>query len=308
MIQRVAAGQDGVVTAAQCHQAGVPKQQVNVLCRTKQWARLAQGTYLVNADILGGEPPRRALIRAALLSAGPYAVAVLGTAAELLGIAGVGMTPGDVFDVNLPGDHARPQRLGTANLRLHQLTLRAGDTTLVDGLPVTTPARTVADLMLRLDRFGAVSVLDSALNRHLVLPDELDLVRAYMRGRRGAVRTVPWLREADTRAESPLETRVRLRAVDGGVPPDELQFRVRDRNGEVVAIGDLAWLGARIIGEADGGEAHENPQAVFRDRVRQNAIIAAGYTPLRFTWRDTMTPDYVPYAVRAAMQRRGKAA
>jgi hypothetical protein len=106
-------------------------------------------------------------------------------------------------------------------------------------------------------------------------------------------------------AESPLETRVRLRAADANLPPDELQYRVRDASGEIVAIGDLAWLrhNARIIGEADGFDSHDNPVAIFRDRHRQNNIIAAGYMPIRFTWEDTLDPGFVPHTIRRAMRR-----
>ena len=57
------------------------------------------------------------------------------------------------------------------------------------------------------------------------------------------------------------------------------------------------------MGEADGVEAHDNPDAVFRDRVRQNAIVAAGFVPVRFTWADTTDPDRVPRAIRAAVAR-----
>ena len=43
------------------------------------------------------------------------------------------------------------------------------------------------------------------------------------------------------RAESPLETRVRLLATDAGYPPDELQLPERDAYGQVLGFGDLAW-------------------------------------------------------------------
>ena len=96
---------------------------------------------------------------------------------------------------------------------------------------------------------------------------------------------------------------VRLRAADGGLPPDELQYRVRTASGSIVAIADFAWLrpDARVIGEADGVDAHDNPTALFRDRHRQNEIIAAGYDPIRFTWQDTLDPGYVPHAIRKAL-------
>ena len=215
----------------------------------------------------------------------------------------VKLGPAAVVHVSLLGSMARPRRVCDPTVRLHQFTLGPDELMTVDGVWVTTPVRTLADLLLRVDRETGVSLVDSALNRGLITPGQLADVRASMARRRGAVRATPWLAEADGRAESPLETRVRLRAVDGHTKPDELQYRVVDRHGYVVAIADFAWTGWRVIGEADGVDAHDNPDAVFRDRTRQNAIVAAGFVPVRFTWADTLQPGTVPRLIRAAMNR-----
>ena len=297
----VGAAQHGVVTTAQCRQSGVTDGQIRTLCRDRRWLRLHEGVYLVDADLHDGEPSRRSLIRAGLLSAGPHAVAVLGTAAEVLNIAGL-HSEGPIH-VSLPGPLARPRRCTDPNVRLHQLVLLPDQTTAVDGIPVTTPVRTVADLIVRTSRLTAVSLLDSSLNRRILRAEELDVVRGLICGKRGAAQARPWIAEADARAASPLETRVRLLAADGGIPPHELQFRVRSRWGEIIAIADFAWLfpDAQVVGEADGAEAHDLPTAVFRDRTRQNDIVAAGYWPVRFAWPDTNRPGYVPSVIRAAV-------
>jgi very-short-patch-repair endonuclease len=300
VLARKAAGQHGVVTADQCRAVGLSGDEVRSLCRSGDWKRLSRGAYLVDADLLDGVP-RRSAIRAAAYSTGRDAVAVLATAAELHGIAG--LRQDDEIHLSLPGPSARNRRPTELGVRLHQLVLRDGDTTTVEGIAVTTPIRTVADLVLRADRYTAVSLVDSGLNRRLLLLDDLERVGELLAGRRGARRARPWLTEADGRAESPLETRVRLRAGDGGVPPDELQFRVRNAQGGVVAIADFAWTRARLVGEADGFAAHDNPVALFRDRRRQNDIVAAGYLPLRFTWDDTLNADHIPREIRAAMAR-----
>jgi Transcriptional regulator, AbiEi antitoxin len=296
-LRMLAADQDGVVTVAQCRAAGASPSQVQVWCRDKRWLRISRGVYLVDADV-HAEPPRRALIRAAMFSAGSRAVAVLATAAELHGLAG--LRPDAAVHVSLPGVAARARRVLEPGLNPHQLVLRPGEVTFVDGMAVTTPARTAADLLLRVDRYSAVCMLDSGLNQGLLTPDDLPLIGAMLTGRRGAIKARPWLDEADGRAESPLETRIRLRCVDGEVPPDTLQHPVRDGDGNLIAVGDLAWLKWRIIAEGDGVDAHENPTAVFRDRTRQNDLVNAGYTPLRFTWPDTMRPSYIPEVVRRA--------
>jgi hypothetical protein len=317
IIRLVAEDQQGVVTMAQCRDAGLDLDVIQRLCRSRTWLRLSRGAYLVDADDIP-EPPRAAVIRAAVLSAAPCAVAVLDTAAEIHRILGIlrpapahpsgpppfeRVRPSAAIHLSLPGGSARPRRIYEPAVRPHQFVLGPDDVMTVDGIRVTTPIRTLADLLLRVDRFTGVSLVDSALNRRLIVPDQLADVRASMAHRRGAVRAIPWMAEADGRAESPLETRVRLRAADGQVPPDELQYRVVDRSGHVVAIADLAWLRRRVVGEADGVDAHDNPDAVFRDRIRQNAIVAAGFVPVRFTWADTAEPDRVPRMIRAAMNR-----
>ncbi|MEO3775698.1 hypothetical protein ABGB16_02375 [Micromonospora sp. B11E3] len=181
------------------------------------------------------------------------------------------------------------------------MTTAPGDIVQVSGIPVTSPLRTVTDVILRQSRYPAVAVLDSALNRRLLTDEDLAAVPALMRGRRGAVAARAYLADADGRAQSPLETRARLRCVDGGVPPDVLQLEVRDEEGRLLGIGDLGWRAARLIAEADGNGPHAAPDALFADRRRQNRLVNAGWRILRFTWADTLHPDYIPRTVRRAM-------
>ncbi|GAA4714041.1 hypothetical protein Prum_040650 [Phytohabitans rumicis] len=284
---------------AQAREAGLTAHDVDRLCRAGRWQRLARGAYLVDPQAVA---PRRARIRAAVASAGAGAVAALGTAAELHGIAGLRQS--QAIHVTVAGSAAKPHRRTDPALVIHQLAVLPEEVCAVGGIPTTTPVRTAADLILRVDRYVAVSVLDSALNRELIQPEELAAIPALIRGRRGAVAARVHLTEADGRAQSPLETRVRLRCVDGRVRPDALQHAVCDEDGYILGVGDLAWLRARIIGEADGKAPHSLPDAVFQDRRRQNRLANAGWLILRFTWQDTLDPGYIPYVVRAALLSR----
>lgn len=301
LIKSIAASQDGVVTKAQAIGAGLARHEVDTLCRSGRWRRLARGVYLVDADLVD-VVPRRARIRAAVISLGLKAVAVLDTAAELHGVAGLRRT--DEIHVSLPGEAAKAQHDRDPTVVIHQLTIPRQRLMTVGGIPVSDAVQTVGDVILRADRYTAVSVLDSALNRDVLPADELVTIPALIRGRRGAVAARRYLGEADARAQSPLETRARLRCVDGHVPPDVLQVPVRDRDGYLLGIGDLGWLGAQVIGEADGAGPHGTPAAVYEDRRRQNRIANAGWMILRFTWADTLRPDYIPYVVRSALATR----
>ncbi|WBB48173.1 type IV toxin-antitoxin system AbiEi family antitoxin domain-containing protein [Verrucosispora sp. WMMA2044] len=299
VVRRVAARQDSVVTLAQARAAGLTVHEVHRLCRAGRWRTVARGAYLVDADLHDGVP-RRARIRAAVASFGPGAAAVLATAAELYDIAGVQRS--EEIHVSVPGIAARPVRPNDPQVTLHQLAIEPTQLGEVAGIAATVPVRTVADLILRLPRYPAVCLVDSALNQRLVRDEDLPAIHRLIRGRRGAVAARGYLAEADCRAQSPLETRTRLRCVDGRVPPDVLQMEVRDHDGSLLGIGDLGWRRHRIIAEADGKGSHSAPAAVFADRRRQNRLLNAGWAVLRFTWADTLQAEYIPWIVRQAMQ------
>jgi hypothetical protein len=187
---------------------------------------------------------------------------------------------------------------------LHQFAIGPDDRTWIDGIATTTVVRTLADVILRIPRYEAVSVLDSGLNRKLLNEEEFATLPARIRSRPGAIRARRYLGDVDGRARSPLETRTRLRCCDGGVPPDEVGYLIRDEYGYILAEADLAWLRAKVIAEADGAGPHTLPDAVFTDRHRQNVLANAGWLVLRFTWEDTLRPDVIPTVVRQALASR----
>lgn len=154
----------------------------------------------------------------------------------------------------------------------------------------------------------ALCALDSALNLKLLGRDELAAEVVGAARRRGArqLRAVAGL--ADERAESPLETRIRLACVDGDLAPDELQYEVQQEPGITVAIGDLAWLRRRrrpLLGECDGVGVHALPTPLFRDRRRGNVLTGLACDTVRFTWEDSLRPAYVQWVVRSAIAADG---
>jgi hypothetical protein len=293
----IAAEQDGVVTAAQCVATGMSREEIVQRCRAGHWRGVFRGAYYVNGAV--AEVPLRARIRAALLILGPASVATLTSAAQVHQLPCV---PDD------PAVHAcvpaALRRLDQPGLVVRQLVLADSDHLEVDGFRVTTVPRTLADLVLRLRRFDAVAMLDGALFQKKISGDDVALMAALVRGRRGAVRARRRLAEADGRSASPLETRIRLICLDAGLRPEELQHPVLDENGFLLAIGDLAWPSRRLIVEADGAVVHSAPQAVYHDRHRQNELAARGWTVIRFTWADVGRPGYVVAAVRRALTAR----
>jgi hypothetical protein len=75
--------QQGVITRRQALAAGLTEKAIVVRLQGERWQRLQAGVYAT----FSGEPPRTAVLWAAVLRAGPGAVLSHQTAAELYGLA-----------------------------------------------------------------------------------------------------------------------------------------------------------------------------------------------------------------------------
>jgi very-short-patch-repair endonuclease len=169
----------------------------------------------------------------------------------------------------------------------HHTVLEKGDLTWVGEIPVTTPERTAFDLSRRLPRAEALVVLDAMLHRHLLRRSTLQVMALERVGWPASPRLRDLLCLADARAESPMETRLRLLLLDGGLPQATAQYEVRDSVGRLLARVDLAWPDRGVIAEYDGD--HHRGKAQFRhDVARLNALRMAGWTVLRFTADDVL--------------------
>jgi very-short-patch-repair endonuclease len=73
-------------------------------------------------------------------------------------------------------------------------------------------------------------------------------------------------------------------------------------DGRVIAVVDVLFMAARLVIELDGYRAHSSREAFARDRRRQNALVAAGYTVLRVTWADvTERPEATVAQIREVL-------
>jgi hypothetical protein len=172
------------------------------------------------------------------------------------------------------------------------------------GLQCRALPASLVDTALEVDRGTALAMMDSALNQGLLTGDELWRAVLHAAGRRGVVALRALAELTDPRAESQIESRVRLACIDGAIPPDELQYPVYDAHGHLLAVGDIAWVKGRrrpLIAEADGASVHSLPQAVFRDRRRGNALVAQSCDTVRFTYADSLRPAYIVSVVKAAL-------
>ena len=294
----VAQRQDGVVTWDQARRHGETEGTVRAHLRTGRWTRVRQGAYLISDATTVRDPWVQA--RAAALTV-PGAVIAGRSAARLWRVDGL---PDGAVEIAVPRRRTLRSR---PDLLVRCVSLEASDVVEVRGLRLTSPARTLQDVVLGHDRLTGVAAVDSALRRGLVRPGDLPALAAGCLGRPGSRATADVWSLADGRAESVLESRVRVRCVDGGLPPEELQLEIRDERGVLQARVDLAYRTRRrpgrglLVVEADGSAVHGSADAAFADRERGNRLAGLGHDMLRFTYRDTGDALTIPRAVRAAL-------
>ncbi|WP_251734258.1 hypothetical protein [Frankia sp. R82] len=185
---------------------------------------------------------------------------------------------GQPIHLVLPARFTRAQPRG---IRLHFTDLPPTERITLGGIPLTSPARTLADLVLATpNREAAVAIMDAALQRGVVM--DLRAARLSATGRRGYRRAQSWWALADRRAQSPLETRLRLLFADAGLAPPRPQWPVSDAAGQVLAQLDLAWPAQRVAVEAESAAAGCAGGLVHGERQRANLLAAMNWTILRF--------------------------
>lgn len=186
---------------------------------------------------------------------------------------------------------------------VHRLPLDDDDVGCIDGMPVTSRARTMLDCLATLPEPQARRFLDQLLLMRL-----LDLVvLAYLVsgavGRRGAPQLVRLMRAATQGSRSEAERVLHLILRRARIRGWQANVAVHD-GAELVAIVDVLFEGARLVIEVDGRAWHTDNRRFQHDRTRQNRLVGLGYTVLRFTWEDlTRRPDYVADTVRTTLAR-----
>jgi very-short-patch-repair endonuclease len=164
-----------------------------------------------------------------------------------------------------------------------------------DGIPVTTPARTLVDLATELSSLQIERAVNEADKRNLIDPETLRTALDGYSGQPGA----PALRRIlDKRtfrlSDSDLEITFRPIATSAGLP---IPLSKQLVNGFEV---DFFFPDLGLVIETDGLRYHRTPATQSRDARRDRAHVLAGMTPLRFTHHEIR---YEPASVRDALIR-----
>ncbi|MET0494187.1 MAG: DUF559 domain-containing protein [Actinoplanes sp.] len=215
--------------------------------------------------------------RAALIRLPPTTVLAGPSAAYLHGAIHAAGFHDDIHVITPPVVRVGAQR----GLRVHHLDLPPTETTRRAGLPVTGATRTAWDLAAWLDPVMAVPVIDTLLALDLTTSAALTDQLARHANQRGWRRAQRAFTLADAGAQSPPESRLRVRLVLAGLPKPIAQCPVRV-SPTLILHPDLAWEEWRVAVEYDG-EWHADPDQLHRDRRRLNQLVTAGWTVLHVT-------------------------
>ncbi len=295
LLAPVAASQRMLLTIRDVHAAGGDEHHAISRVRGGRWLRVDRGVFLV-----AGAPfdwPTRQL--AAVLAAGPGAVASHLAAARIWGIAGFQRaTP----ELSIP----RGRRYRRPGVRTHESTDL--DRCLVvrrESIPVTSADRTLLDIGRyvgdgRLKRAVESMRRDGDVSWASLIAE---LTAHARRGRPGIRRLRRVILAGAHRTDitdSDLELFVLGLIVEAGLPEPTIHHWVHDGDRFVAEV-DLAYPQWRIAIECDGA-VHLAADVHERDLARQNDLVLVGWTVLRFSWdRVRARPDLVVAEIRAAI-------
>jgi very-short-patch-repair endonuclease len=286
-VAKIAGRQHGVISVRQLREVGLGRNAVTMRVQAGRLHRLHRGVYAVGNPA----PSPQGGWMAAVLACGRIAEGegldfrrtVLGywNAALSHRCAAClwGMLPGGgkVVDVSVLGDGGKRRRRG---IRLHRsLTLSSGHVTLRDGIPVTTPARTIADLR-RLavgpGRFISAYELRQAIRQANVLGLSTDEEARRERSR------------------SDLELDFLHLCHHHRLPTPEANVRIGPH------LVDFLWRKWRVVVETDGYGSHRGRAAFQEDRGRDLDLRTRGFEVIRLS--EKQVNDEAPQVV-AALRR-----
>jgi very-short-patch-repair endonuclease len=240
-------------------------------------------------------------LAAAILACGSGAVISHRSAAALLGLVDRGPVTIDVI---------APAKRGAKidGIKAHKAPLPAADEReSVAGIPCTSPARTLVDLVGICGERTLRGAFETAAYRKML---DLDAIEAVMSRRRLVGVSILRALIAEWRSatkrhptppvlRSPFEARVLPLLSQTSLPAPKVNAPVTTPGG-VLEV-DLLWPDHRLAVELDSRRHHGTDLAFERDRWRDRELMRAGFATLRPTWHQV---EHEPTAVVAAIAAR----
>ena len=276
-------------------------ERLRTLRRRGELVRVRHGVYADGTLLRRLDPPAAAALAARaeqLLRRRPEVVSGL-SAALVHGLPVLGRPPA-VPRLSLPREQGERPREDRPRAWLLDDDLQD-----VDGLPVTSLARTVVDVARTRPFAFALATADAGLRAGLDPRQALEVLDRCRKwpGARSARRV---LDAADGRSESPLESLGRGRFLEQGLPVPDLQVDLGERL-HVVRV-DQYWKAHRRSPRRTGS-ASTTAQVLRAEKLREDYLRDRGEEVVRYVWDEALrTPGLLAERVRRAFDRAARAA
>ncbi len=266
-----AAKREGVMAIAELRECGLTDRAIRVRVRNGWLHRLHRGVYAVGHAGVS----LRGRFRAAVLACGR------GTALAFFAAAGDWeFIPWEERPIEVIVTRGGARRIdGVRVHRSRSLTRR--DVRWRDGIPVTSPARTLLDLATVLPERALRRAARQAQALKLVTIRELREITERCNGHRGAAKLRAVVADGPAPTRSPLEDVLLDLLDDAELPRPEINAPLRI-GGETI-IPDALWRGRRLAIEADSVTWHDHKLTRENDARKQAILEADGWRVLRIT-------------------------
>jgi hypothetical protein len=275
-LMNLANRQHGVISRGQLSRLGMSDSAIAHAIRVGRLHRVFRGTFALTPQI-----SRRGRLSAAVLACGKGTVISHRSAGALLGLLNDGPA---VIDVIPPQERGRQ----IDGIRFHRMrAARRDEVGTVDGIPCTSPARTLVDLAGSVGDWTMRSCFERAAQRRILdIPAIEESMDPGRRGNKSLCALVDeWRRAAPVakkgNLKSPLEAKVLPLVLRRGLPAPLLNAPIEIPNGRIEV--DFLWPDRRLVVEADSRDFHGTEVAFERDRRRDRELFSVGYNTLRVT-------------------------
>ncbi|HEY2297758.1 MAG TPA: DUF559 domain-containing protein [Jatrophihabitans sp.] len=291
-----------VLTHEQARSAGCSNADLRRLVYRREWSVPRRGVISVlppgDGSLPGGT--RIEVLAAAAALVRPGAVISHTSAASAFGLPFFGRSRRpELTSGHVPGTADR------GGARVYAAKVRPTEIHRWFGAPITSPARTVADLARHGRRTGLMTA-EAALHERLVCREQLLRAVELARGWPGVRKARAIIDFASEDVESALESLTRLLLHDSSVPIPEPQRWVFTAHGWYRVDG--LWAARKVVLECDGlVKYRDHDDALSLEKKRQEALERAGFRVVRVTWDDVVNNPVETIArILAALRRGGR--
>lgn len=199
-------------------------------------------------------------------------------------------------------DLIHDNRHSQTGIRAHGDRVEEDEIDVMEGIPVTSAARTALDLGCWYSTTAAVAGIDALARATPIKIADVELLAERYSGRRGIVQARKAIALSDSGAQSPKESWLRIVLVEAGFPAPQTQIPVTDEFGEVIAYLDMGWEEPRVAVEYDGDHHRTDRRQYGWDIRRSEMLQRRGWIVVRVVVGDR--PADIIHRVRAARARR----